>query len=191
MVHTHPLTAARCADAAALFTSNGTVAGCGCMFFVLPSKEFSAGWSGGNRERLLAQAGSDPPMGLLAYRDGAPIGWCAAGPRERYTRALRSTVLKGRDPAEDPSVWLVTCLYVHRHARRTGVVHELIDGAVEQARAHGAPAIEAFPALGGERRASGEAYIGTEAMFAPHGFRTVARPTPKRVLMRLDLDPLG
>jgi hypothetical protein len=46
-----------------------------------------------------------PPIGLLAYAGGRVVGWCAAGPRERYAQALRSPLLKGREAAEDGSVW--------------------------------------------------------------------------------------
>jgi len=44
---------AGCRDALAeLFTANGTVAGCGCMFFVADAAEFKAGWhSRANRDR--------------------------------------------------------------------------------------------------------------------------------------------
>ena len=49
-----------------LFAANRTLAGCGCMFFVVATKDFNTGWSGANRARLLdlAGAGSQPPMGL-------------------------------------------------------------------------------------------------------------------------------
>lgn len=175
-----------CHDAVAeLFTANNTVAGCGCMYFVLPNKEFSAGWqSRANYDRLLVDIASDPPIGLVAFDGGRAVGWCAAGPRERYARALRSPVLKGRDAGEDGSVWFLPCLFVRAGERRKGVAAELLAAAVEVARKHGASAIEGFPYAGGEKRATGEAYIGTEAMFAAAGFTVHARPTPKRVVMR-------
>jgi len=177
---------AGCRDALAeLFTANGTVAGCGCMFFVADAAEFKAGWhSRANRDRLLEDAASEPPIGLLAYRAGRAVGWCAAGPRARYARALRSKLLSGREEAEDGSVWFLPCLFVRAGERRTGVAAELLVAAVEAARAHGAPAVEGFPLSGGERRNPGDAYLGTEAMFAAAGFEVVTRPTPNRVVMR-------
>lgn len=173
---------------AELFTANGTVAGCGCMFFVAEPAEFKAGWhSRANRERLLADAAQVPPIGLLAYREGRAVGWCAAGPRARYERALRSRTLAGRDPAEDASVWFLPCLFVRAGERRRGVAADLLAAAVELAREHGAPAVESFPLAGGERRPTGEAYVGTEAMFAAAGFHVVGRPTKNRAVMRRDL----
>jgi GNAT superfamily N-acetyltransferase len=173
---------------AELFTANGTVAGCGCMFFVADAAEFKAGWhSRANRDRLIEDVADNPPIGLLAYRDGRAVGWCAAGPRARYARALRSKLLAGRDPAEDGSVWFLPCLFVRAGERRKGVAAELLDAAVEAAREHGAPAVEGFPLAGGARRNSGDAYLGTEAMFAAAGFEVVRRPTDNRVVMRRDL----
>jgi GNAT superfamily N-acetyltransferase len=189
MVDVHPATEERIDDLAALFAANGTVAGCGCMFFLLRGAEFTAGWaSRGNLGRLLsAVPAADPPMGLLAYRDGAPVGWCAAGPRSRYGKAMRSPLYRSRDPDEDDTVWLLPCLFVRREARGTGVTGPLLAAAVRLAESGGAAAVEAFPLAGGERRPSGEAYVGTEAMYASLGFRPTLRPSPRRVIMRLDL----
>jgi GNAT superfamily N-acetyltransferase len=184
-----PATADRIDDLAALFASNGTVAGCGCMLFLLTGKEFDAGWRNSvNRDRLLSMAAdADPPVGLLAYRDGVPVGWCATGPRSRYGKAMRSPLYRSRDPADDDAVWLLPCLYVRREARGAGLTHDLLCAAVDLARSGGASAVEAFPLSGGERRPSGEAYLGTEAMFATLGFHPRERPSPRRVIMRLDL----
>jgi GNAT superfamily N-acetyltransferase len=173
---------------AELFTANGTVAGCGCMFFVADPAEFKAGWhTRANRDRLLEDVASVPPIGLLAYREGRAVGWCAAGPRARYARALRSKLLAQRDETEDGSVWFLPCLFVRAGERRKGVAVDLLGAAVETAREHGAPAVEGFPLAGGERRNPGDAYLGTEAMFAAAGFEVVTRPTPNRVVMRHNL----
>jgi GNAT superfamily N-acetyltransferase len=173
---------------AELFTANGTVAGCGCMYFVVDPQEFKAGWhSGANRARLLDDAAHAAPIGLLAYSGGRAVGWCAAGPRSRYARAMRSPLVKERDPAADDSVWFLPCLFVRAGERRKGVAVRLLTAAVELARNHGAPAVEGFPLTGGAKRASGDAYLGTEAMFAAAGFSVVRRPTGNRTIMRVDL----
>jgi GNAT superfamily N-acetyltransferase len=182
------------------------------MWFLLTSREIQAGWGATNRARFeeYARTAQDPP-GLLAYRpapparnaantadaantantaDAAavePVGWCATGPRARYGRVLRSPLVRDRDPAEDPDVWLVACLFVRRDARRTGVTVQLVEAAVRLARARGATAIEALPLVGGVRQPAAEAYVGTEAMFAACGFEVRARPSPRRLVMRRDL----
>src|SRR5262245_32415613 len=96
------VTGANLDELARLFDSNGTCTGCWCMFFLLSGKEFSAGWGATNRSRFAEFAGSAPePMGVLAYSEGVPVGWCATGPRTRYARILRSPLMAGRDRAQD------------------------------------------------------------------------------------------
>lgn len=182
------VTAASLADVGELFGSSSITRGCYCMWFLLTGREMDAGWAGGNRERferMTAAAGE--PVGVLAYDDGGrAVGWCATGPRSRYGRALRSPILAGHDPAEDDSVWLVPCFFVRVGARRAGLTQELLVAAVEEARRHGATAIEGFP-LAGPGPHRDDRYLGTEPVFAACGFDPVARPSARRVVMRRDL----
>ncbi|HET6530667.1 MAG TPA: GNAT family N-acetyltransferase [Actinoplanes sp.] len=186
---THPLDGRRCDDLADLFAGNATTRGCFCMWFLSSGKDVSAGWTGGNRDRFRElAAASRTPFGVLAYDDGTPVGWCAAGPRSRYARALRSPILKAaRDPGEDDSVWLVPCFFTRVGHRRQGTSGRLLDAAVEQARARGATAVEGFPLAGPGPYERTHLYLGTEPLFAARGFRVIARPSPRRVVMRLDL----
>lgn len=183
-----PLTAARLDDLADLFGTNGTTRGCWCMFFLSSGGDYKSGWGPGNRARFEEFAtGARPAAGLLAYHDGEPVGWCATGPRSRFPRALRSTILQGRSTAEDGDVWLVPCFFVRRDARRRGVTLALLGAAVAQAQRRGATAIEGFPLAGTDRHPSGEAYLGIEPVFAACGFEVVSRPTARRVIMRRPL----
>jgi GNAT superfamily N-acetyltransferase len=184
----HPVTEDRLADLADLFGSNGTTRGCWCMYFIATRREFGVGYGEGNRRRFEEIARTaDPPMGLMAYEEDTPVGWCAMGPRSRYPRTIspRATILKGRDHAEDDDVWLVPCFFVRVGHRLSGTTHALLDAAVDLALTHGAKAIEGFPLAHDE--ASPDSYLGREHVFAAHGFRCTARPTPRRAVMRLDL----
>src|SRR6185369_9568280 len=183
-------------DLDTLFANSKTTAGCRCMWFIASAKDCHAGWGEPNRAAFAALTGeSADPVGLLAYRGDDPVGWCAAGPRTRYARALRSTHLKERDTwadghsassraGEDDTVWLVPCFYVRRDARKVGVTVSLLRGAVDLARSRGAIAVEGFPLAGDGRRGAAEAYLGVEPLFAACGFTAVARPSPNRVIMR-------
>jgi GNAT superfamily N-acetyltransferase len=174
-------------DATDLFESNATTAGCWCMWFLLPRREVHEGWGAGNRGRfedLARQA--NPPGGLLAYLDGEPVGWCALGPRSRYPTAARSRLMGHRDPAEDDDVWFVPCFFVRSGWRRRGITEELLLAAVDCAATHGAKAVEGFP-LSDAGPHKNDRYLGTEPLFAACGFSAVARPSPRRVIMRRDL----
>lgn len=183
----HPLTDDRRGDVRELFASNASTRGCWCLWFVAASREVRTGWGERNRRRFEELVSLDrTPLGLLAYAGGRAVGWCAAGPRARYVRADRSPMLAGRDPAEDDSVWLVPCFFVRAGERRKGTTERLLIAAVELARGHGATAVEGFPLAGAGPHTS-DRYLGTEPLFAACGFTAVRRPSPRRVVMRLDL----
>jgi GNAT superfamily N-acetyltransferase len=183
-----PMTVERLPDLASLFGTSRTTSGCYCTWFMLPPKQVQAGWSGGNKLAFeTCTQDEQQPMGLLAYVDRQAVGWCAAGPRSRYSRALRSAVLRQRDPRADDQTWLVPCFFVRTGYRRRGIMRELLTGAVSLADEHGASAVEGFPLAGDQRRGVGDAYLGVEPVFAACGFTVVDRPTGNRVVMRRDL----
>ena len=190
-VEVHPLTPDRLDDLAELFQTSATTRGCWCMWFIDPARDVRAGWrDGGNRRRFETLAKTtDPPLGLLAYDVGLPVGWLATGPRSRYPRAIgpRATILKGRDPSEDDDVWLLPCFFVRVGHRRAGVTAALLAAAVDLARAHGASAVEGFPIADAYPKSQDD-YVGQQRRFAECGFTCVAAPSPRRVVMRRELD---
>ena len=142
------------------------------MFWRLPPAEYELGFrqqslenvSGGpNKQAMedLVARGTVP--GLLAYRDGEPIGWVAVSPRSELGR-LEQVPTFG--PAEEPGDWSVSCFYVHRSEWRAGVGAALLDAAVARAREHGATAVEGYPVKAG----SIDPYTGYDTMFAASGF---------------------
>lgn len=189
MTEIAPVTTERLGDLADLFESNNATKGCWCMAFIVSRSDYYRGRHGGNREQFerMAEA-ADPPLGLLAYRLGRPIGWCALDPRTRYPPAIspRATILRDRDPDEDADVWLVPCFFVRVGERRRGTTYELLEAAVDLARRYGAKAVEGWPLTG---KPSPDEYLGREQVFAACGFECVRRPTPRRVVMRRDFAP--
>ncbi|WP_051111531.1 GNAT family N-acetyltransferase [Sciscionella marina] len=86
---------------------------------------------------------------------------------------------------DDTPVWALTCLFVPREARGTGVARELVRGALGYARARGASCVEAYPVddiLGPVH--SDHAYHGWVSLLLGFGFTEVARRTPKRPVLR-------
>jgi GNAT superfamily N-acetyltransferase len=130
-------------------------------------------------------------MGVLARLDGAPVGWCACGPRSRYTAAIdgRSSLLRTR-PAEDAElVWMIACMFVDARHRGRGITHALVAAAADLARREGALAVEGWP-VSSSAPSAAELFLGRERVFAAQGFECVDRPTPRRCVMRLDLRPM-
>jgi GNAT superfamily N-acetyltransferase len=178
----HPLTPDRYPDLAALFGATSVTKHCYCTWFLLLDPGRREIWERGESEAVFerfadAQAA---PVGVLAYRDGTPVGWVAAGPREAYPRLVKSKAWQGGDP----EAWVVTCFFIHRSARRTGLTRSLLEAAVAMAAEHGAKAVEAVPRSASAPTSSGDGYVGFEQSFADCGFEVLKRPNEKRVLMR-------
>jgi GNAT superfamily N-acetyltransferase len=152
------------------------------MWWRLPRSRFVQQKGAGNKRafKRIVDAGETP--GLLAYRGGEPIGWCALAPRETYPRLERSRILK-RVNAEP--VWSVSCFFVARPFRRRGVTVALLQAAVRYARARGARVVEGYPVE--PRRGpmpDAFAWTGTASAFRRAGFVEVLRRSATRPIMR-------
>ncbi len=182
-VTVQPLTAARWPDLVTLFGPRGAYAGCWCMFFRLPRREWSAGCGGGNRRAFERIVGCGDEPGLLAYAADAPVGWCAIAPREEYGGLSRSRLFR---PLDELPVWSITCFYVSRGLRRRGVTVALLKAAAKFVAAKGGAWLEGYPAepAAGSAWPDAYAYHGTVAAFTRAGFVEVARPSKSRAIMR-------
>jgi GNAT superfamily N-acetyltransferase len=158
------------------------------MWFLISVKAFHEAGAAGNRAQFEALvASSETPMGLIAYQNESPVGWCAVGPRSRYARAIKTPTYKGRDPENDGDIWLTPCIFVHKEVRNSGVARSLLAKAVQLARDHGARAIDAFPNSGTKRRSGAGSQVGFEPLFAEADFKVLRTPSPSRVVMRREL----
>jgi len=192
MLEIRPVTADRWDDLAALFGPSGAFAHCWCTWWRQTSAEFSQGVEDKGRPNRalmhsLVEAGTEP--GLLAYRDGRPVGWTSVAPRPQYGRILRSRRI-GPEPEEaaDERIWSVVCFWIPRKERGKGVANALLEGAVDRARARGAVALEAYPVdTTSGRQPSANLFTGTLSMFQRAGFREVERPPGAQMVMRLKL----
>jgi GNAT superfamily N-acetyltransferase len=162
---------------------------CWCLSYRIPSKENLElrGPERGERVRLLVQ--EDPPPGVLAYDGDEVVGWAAVHPRTDTTFARNRKIPR----IDDLEVWSLWCIRVRPGHRGQGISHHLVDGAVQFARAHGAPAVEGYPVDNDGRKVDlTMAYVGTKGLFERAGFVKVADTDSvingfPRVVMRLDL----
>jgi GNAT superfamily N-acetyltransferase len=90
--------------------------------------------------------------------------------------------------AGSDSVWAVTCFVTRAGFLRGGVSRALARAAVDFARERGARALEGYPMLTepGKEITWGELHVGSRSIFAAAGFAEVSRPSPRRVVMRID-----
>ena len=192
----HPLTLKRMKDLATLFGQGGDPKWCWCSFFRLRNVDFQNASEASNRKVLESAvkttAADGRAPGLVAYRDGEPIGWVSLGPRDDYERLRHSKVLA---PIDDKPVWSIVCFVVSKSARRQGVARALLDAAMDYAREHGATLLEGYPVeTDGKRLPAANAYKGTVGMFERAGFKVVERrqanrTTPVRPIVRRRVRP--
>jgi len=151
------------------------------MTWRLTRAEYERRKGAANKRAFRRIVESETPPGLLAYRDGQPIGWCAVAPRECYPALERSRVLKRVD--QEP-VWSVVCFFVAREARGQGVSVGLLRSAVEFARTRGARIVEGYPVDPAKRWPAAFAWTGLASAFRRAGFTEVRRRSATRPIMR-------
>jgi GNAT superfamily N-acetyltransferase len=170
------VTAANWHDLEALFESRGGPKYCWCMAW-RPMKNRTSADSDERKRALHSRVQEGTPVGLIGYTDGEPVAWCSVAPRETFTR-LRD------DQQEEPGVWSVTCFFVRRDFRGTGLSGRMLDAAVDLARLSGASAVEGYPVA---PDSPSYRFMGFLSLFQKRGFREVARAGSRRHVLRLDL----
>lgn len=139
-------------------------------------------WGDANKAALRGLVDSGHTPGLIAYRDGEPVGWCSVAPRAEYRSLARSTVAK---PVDDLPVWSLVCFYVVPGSRRSGIARQLVRASCDHVARHGGEIIEAYPVDDTMGPVSSDAaYHGWVSLLRDEGFREVTRRTPRRPVMR-------
>lgn len=177
----HPLTQKLWRDFERLFGKNGACGGCWCMYWKLRGRAYeeATGDEARQIQKSIVDSGISP--GLLAYSDGYPIGWVAVEPRSAYPRLAHSRVLK---PLDGKQVWSITCFYVEKKHRRTGLTVQLLKAAIEHVKQQGGSIVEGYPIDAGKESPAPFIFTGTASAFRQAGFKEVARRSPTRPIFR-------
>jgi GNAT superfamily N-acetyltransferase len=193
-----PANGATWEDLQTVFGTRGDPPRCQCQRYKLAPKE---SWNSVGREELAFRFRRQSDCGhpdaegttaLVAFLDGEPVGWCAVEPRSAYHGLARSFRVpwEGRDEDKaDSSVWAVTCFVTRAGFRGRKVTYALARAAVNFARERGARAVEGYPMIvpPGQEVTWSELHVGKRSVFEAAGFTEVNHPTPRRVVMRIDL----
>lgn len=137
---------------------------------------------------------TEPGPGVLVYVDDVVAGWCSVAPRSTYRRLMNARTIPFVD---DRDAWVAVCFVVRTGFRKHGLMHHLLAGAVEHARAHGAEVVEGYPAdTGADRVDVISGYVGTVRMFEAAGFERAAETSGvsggrRRWVMRKELTADG
>jgi len=153
-------------------TQKAGAGGCWCMAYRdsrVPNEE--------RPKYMRDECATKPGPGVLVYVDDVIAGWCSVAPRASYRRLLNSRTIPILD---DRDAWVAVCFVVRAGYRRHGLMHRLLEGAVEHAAASGAELVEGYPVeTHGGRVDVISGYVGTVELFEQAGFERVA-PTKGR-----------
>lgn len=174
----HPVTPARLPDLERFSEAHGKFRYCSCMRWRLRSTEFQHSTKDDRVAALEKLVRHGTPVGVLAYLEKEPVGWCSIAPRETYGALEHYRALPRLD---DAPVWSVVCFFVDRRVRRQGVTLGLLKAAVKYARSRGAKIIEGYPVEPGPRLYT---YMGSPSIFRQAGFHDVTPPGQARRIMR-------
>jgi len=175
-----PVTSRRLYDLQVFSQCHGRFRYCSCMRWRIPSSEYKRSTKDERVAALDALVRRDSPVGVLAYVDHDPVGWCSVAPRETCSALERYQALRRID---DAVVWSVVCFFVAASHRRQGLRFGLLQAAISYARSCGAKLIEAYPAEPGALYG----YMGSPSLFESAGFRDVTPVGRDRRILRLDL----
>ena len=122
---------------------------------------------------------------MLAFDGEQAVGWCQLTPRADLGWLDGGARYLAR--VDEVPVWSLSCFYVRRGYRDSGVTSILIDAPLLAARRAGAPAVEAYPIDTSVPGSTKNLFPRAAGTFERAGFTTVVRRTPSRPIMRHDL----
>ncbi|HOT96956.1 MAG TPA: GNAT family N-acetyltransferase [bacterium] len=187
MITTEEVTAAHWPQIEALFGERGACGGCWCQAWRLERGENWEEIKGGAaKERLRRGIAAGTVLGILAFAEGIPAGWCTFGPRRSFPLLDRTRSYQCED-AE--AVWSIPCFYVPRPYRNRGIAHALLAAALEAMKKRGARIVEGYPAKPNRDGTyiSAFAWTGTDSLFEKAGFILASDPARSKRRVRKTL----
>jgi GNAT superfamily N-acetyltransferase len=160
-----PLNAARQDDFYRVHSSSNGADWCYCVAWWVPTWDCwgqrTASENRALREKLFRQKRYD---GYILYVDGAPVGWCHCGQRDRLAKLLKQYNLE-----HDPNVWAITCLLIAPRFRKRGLAHRFLAEILKDLKAKGIQRAQAFPRRG-DHLPDEDVWTGPERLYRQAGF---------------------
>ena len=173
------VTAERWDDFENLFGARGSPNYCWCMAWRAEQKDLRSK-SGSGRKILMEQRIREGvPVGLLGYLGEEPVAWCSVAPFNTF-HGLRKT----GEAEETEKIWSITCFFVRREHRGTGLAMQMLAAAVHHARKRGARLAEGYAVDPGS---PSYRHMGFVSLFREAGFTEVAHEGTRRHVMQLRL----
>ena len=165
-----------------LFGERGACGGCWCMSWRIKKAEFEKCKGDGNKRLMKKLVNKYEEIGILAYLENKPVGWCSVAPREDFVRLNNSRVLSRVD---DKPVWSIVCFFVDKNYRKMGLSAELLKGVIHYGKSKGVVILEGYPVEPySENMPAAFAWTGFQNSFKKAGFKEVERRSKSRPIMR-------
>jgi GNAT superfamily N-acetyltransferase len=171
-------------DAFAAFAEkhNGVWGGCWCTWFHAECAPKGSG-AAGNRALKQRLVEDGRTHAALVYDGPVAVGWCQYGPPEELPKIYHRKQVE-TDGYEPPD-YRLTCLFVDRDYRRTGVAAAAVRGALDLIAQAGGGVVEAYPQdTQGAKISASFLYNGTRSLFEQAGFDFVHGKGKNHTVMR-------
>lgn len=146
------------------------------------TEEVKHGDGASRKAMIKSRVDAGVPIGILAFRDGVPVGWCSVAPRSTYRPGMAAVL------PDDAGVWSVVCFFVVRAERERGTMRALLVAAEGHARARGATVLEGYPV---DPDSPSYRFGGLVHVFADQGFVAIGKAGSRRHVVRLALQEPG
>jgi GNAT superfamily N-acetyltransferase len=169
--------------------------GCWCMYYQRPRPvgkgSSTEEWKKINRKDKEALVRQGRSHAILVYSDETPVGWCQYGVRDELPRIDAGRgYRKVRPVVGNERLWRITCFFVDREYRGSGVAKIALHAALESIRKQGGGIVEAYPVVSKKMAAVPEwRWFGTPNMFRRERFKPVAPLGTSGLLMRRTILP--
>jgi GNAT superfamily N-acetyltransferase len=152
---------------------NGVWGGCWCMAFHsegVSSKKPPAQ----SRSEKECRVREGRAHAALVYDGPVCVGWCQFGPTDELPRIKHKRAYLAESTALPD--WRITCFFVDRDYRRSGVAAAALEGALREIARLGGGTVESYPE-DSEGRSVSSSFLhnGTVSMFERHGFERTRR----------------
>ena len=162
---------------------NGVWGGCFCSYFHSDTAETVKS----DYDRVTFKqrlVGEGIAHAALVFDGDTAIAWCEYGSPEELPNIYHR---KQYDAGEaNPAPWRITCFFVDRDHRRSGVAFEALAGALELIAASGGGEVVSFPneLVPDKKTSSSFLHNGTRAMFEKAGFAFERHIGKSKTVMR-------
>ncbi|MDT0187088.1 GNAT family N-acetyltransferase [Microbacterium sp. ARD31] len=167
---------------------NGVWGGCYCSYFHSDTEHtVKDDYDRATFKRRLVDEGV--AHAALVFDGDDAIAWCEYGNPDELPGIYHR---KQYDTGEaNPAPWRITCFFVDRDHRRSGVAREALDGALELIAQAGGGEVVSFPneLQPGKRTSSSFLHNGTRAMFEKAGFTFERHIGKSKTVMRIVVPP--